>query len=154
MFLDIDFHSDVAIYLQIVRQIKFAIAAGKVPAGELLPSARVLAGQLAINPNTVAHAYTELQNDGVIESLRGRGMAVCAGAAAACRRQRNDVLADRIGDSLREAWNAGLSEDKIHSIVASHIKRLSKKRPTIHSGPTGSDGTHSASPKPRKSADD
>ncbi|TWU02027.1 GntR family transcriptional regulator [Neorhodopirellula pilleata] len=133
MFLDIDFHADVAIYLQIVRQIKFAIAAGKVRPGELLPSARVLAGQLAINPNTVAHAYTELQNDGVIESLRGRGMAVCNGAATLCRRQRNDVLADRIGESLREAWNAGLSEEKIQSIVNAHLKRLAKAPPSVNS---------------------
>lgn len=135
MFLSIDVHSDVAIYLQIVRQIKFAIAAGKVRPGELLPSARILAGQLTINPNTVAHAYTELQGDGVIESLRGRGMIVCAGAVVVCRRQRNEVLAERIGESLGEAWNAGLSEDKIRSIVAGHLKKLSKTEPAVHSTP-------------------
>lgn len=150
MFLDIDFHCDVAIYLQIVRQIKFAIAAGKVRPGELLPSARVLAGRLAINPNTVAHAYTELQNDGVIESLRGRGMAVCTGAAAVCRRQRNDVLAERIGESLREAWNAGLSEDKIQSIVAAHLKRVSKTPPSVHSDPANHDP---ANPNPNEKSD-
>ncbi len=132
MFLSIDFQSDVAIYLQIVRQIQFAIAAGKIPVGELLPSARVLGGQLAINPNTVAHAYTELQTVAVLESLRGRGMAVTHEAVAICKRQRDHVLAQRISDGLSEAWNAGLTEKKIQSIVAAEIKRLAKTEPTVH----------------------
>lgn len=132
MFFSIDVQSDVAIYLQIVRQVKFAIAAGKVRPGQLLPSARVLSGQLAINPNTVAHAYTHLQNDGVIESLRGRGMVISEGAAAACRRQRDDVLAERIGESLAEAWHAGLSATAIQKVVDGHLKRLAKTPPTVH----------------------
>lgn len=132
MFLSIDFQSDVAIYLQIVRQIQFAIAAGKIPVGELLPSARVLGGELAINPNTVAHAYKELQNAEVLETLRGRGMAVAPKAISICKRKRDQILAQRISDGLSEAWNAGLTEKKIHSIVAAEIKRLAKTEPTVH----------------------
>jgi len=132
MFFSIDVQSDVAIYLQIVRQVKFAVAAGKIRSGQLLPSARVLAGRLAINPNTVAHAYTQLQNESVIESLRGRGMVVCEGAAALCRRQRDDALADRIGESLAEAWHAGLTPKKIQTIVDGHLKRLAKTPPSVH----------------------
>lgn len=132
MFLSIDFSSDVAIYSQIVRQIKSAIAAGTIRPGQLLPSSRVLSGQLAINPNTVARAFTELSADGVIESLRGRGMVVCTGAAAICRRDRDGVLADRIGGVLAEAWNAGLDVDKIQSIVDGELRKLSKQTPAVH----------------------
>ncbi|QDT07141.1 HTH-type transcriptional repressor YtrA [Rubripirellula lacrimiformis] len=132
MFLSIDFQSDVAIYLQIVRQIKASIAAGTMRSGQLLPSGRVLSGQLAINPNTVARAFTELQNDGVIESLRGRGMVISSGAAAICRRHRDGVLAERIGGVLAEAWNAGLDAEAIESIVHSELKKLSKTTPNVH----------------------
>ncbi len=131
MFLSIDVHADVAIYLQIVRQVKFAIAAGTLTPGQLLPSARVLSGQLAINPNTVARAFTELQNDGVIEAIRGRGMAVCDGAAAVCRREREGVLAERIGVVLSEAWHAGLDRQRIEAIVNKHLKRLTKTTPSV-----------------------
>ena len=135
MFLSIDLHSDVAIYLQIVRQVKFAIAAGTLTPGQLLPSARVLSGRLAINPNTVARAFTELQNDGVIEALRGRGMVVCSGAAAACRREREAVLGDRIGVVLAEAYHSGLDRKRIESIVDKHLRRLSKTTPSVLSPP-------------------
>lgn len=132
MFLSIDFSSDVAIYLQIVRQVKFAIAAGSMRPGQLLPSARVLAGTLAINPNTVARAFTELQNDNVVETLRGRGMVISNGAAAICRRHRDGVLAERIGGVLAEAWHAGLDAEKIESIVSSELKKLTKTTPAVH----------------------
>jgi GntR family transcriptional regulator len=132
MFLSIDFQSDVAIYLQIVRQVKFAIAAGTMRPGQLLPSARVLSGQLAINPNTVARAFAELQNDNVVESLRGRGMVISNGAAAICRRHRDGVLAERVGSVLAEAWNAGLDVSKIQSIVDGELKKLAKTTPAVH----------------------
>lgn len=132
MFLSIDFQSDVAIYSQVVRQVKSAIAAGTMRPGQLLPSSRVLSGQLAINPNTVARAFTQLQSDGVIENLRGRGMVICTGAAAICRRDRDEVLSDRIGGVLAEAWNAGIDADRIRSIVEGQLKKLSKTTPAVH----------------------
>jgi DNA-binding transcriptional regulator YhcF (GntR family) len=76
MFFSIDPNNGIAIYEQIVRQVKFAIADGVLVPGQLLPSVRTLAVSLAINPNTIAKAFSQLQNDGVVESLRGRGIAV------------------------------------------------------------------------------
>ncbi|MCL4149437.1 UNVERIFIED_CONTAM: hypothetical protein GTU68_040756, partial [Idotea baltica] len=76
MFVSIDVHSDVPIYLQIARQVKFAVAEGTLRSGQLLPSARALSTQWTINPNTVVKAFSILQTDGIIEQLRGRGMVV------------------------------------------------------------------------------
>ena len=132
MFLSIDVHSDVAIYQQIVRQIKFAIAAGTLSPGQLLPSARVLSGRLTINPNTVARAFAELQSDGVVETLRGRGMVVRDDAVALCRRERESALGERIAATLSEAWHAGLDEKRIRSLVDKHLKKLSKTQPSVH----------------------
>ncbi|MFK8110953.1 MAG: GntR family transcriptional regulator [Rubripirellula sp.] len=148
MFLSIDFQSDVAIYLQIVRQIKFSVAAGTLKPGQLLPSARVLSGRLTVNPNTVARAFSELTTDSVIEALRGRGMVVCEGAVAICRAERDGVLAERIGDSLSEAWHAGLDEKRINKIVADALKRLAKTRPNVHTDAPSADELKNVASKP------
>ena len=84
MFLAIDPQNGVAIYEQIVRQVNFAVAGEALEAGDLVPSVRELARQLAVNPNTVARAYRQLQADGVLETVRGTGLAVSAGAAKRC----------------------------------------------------------------------
>lgn len=131
MFFSIDVQSDVAIYLQLVRQIKFAIAAGTVRPGQLLPSVRSLSNQVALNPNTVARAFNQLQADGVIETLRGRGMVVREQAVEICRGEREAVLSERIGAVLAEAWNAGLSRKQIKSFVDSHLRELCETEPSV-----------------------
>ena len=131
MFFSIDVHSDVAIYLQLVRQVKFAIAAGTLRPGQLLPSVRVLSNQVALNPNTVARAFNQLQADGVIETLRGRGMVVCDNAVEICHREREAVISDRIGAVLSEAWHAGLSRKQIKAFVEDHMKALCETEPAV-----------------------
>lgn len=131
MFFTIDVQSDVAIYLQLVRQVKFAIAAGTIRPGQLLPSVRALSNQVALNPNTVARAFNQLQSDGVIETLRGRGMVVRDTAVEICRKERESVLNERIGGVLSEAWNAGLTKRQIKSFVDGHLKELVDTEPAV-----------------------
>ena len=130
MYFSIDVHSDTAIYLQLVRQIKFAIASGTLRPGQLLPSVRMLSQQVALNPNTVSRAFNQLQTDGVIEALRGRGMVVCDQAPQHCRKEREAVVNDRIGAVMTEAWNAGLTRPQIESYVQSHLDDLAQRTPT------------------------
>ena len=73
MLLQINFKSGKPVYLQVVDQIKAATAAGTLQAGEALPSIRPLAEELRLNRNTIAKAYSELENQGVIENLPGKG---------------------------------------------------------------------------------
>ncbi len=80
MFLNINPSNGIAIYDQVVRQVKFAVAQGAVKPGNLVPSVREMARELAINPNTVARAYQQLQTDGVLEQVRGMGLEVAADA--------------------------------------------------------------------------
>ena len=70
--------SGVPIYRQLTDQVKLNIASGKLPGGEFLPSVRQVAGELAINPMTVSKAYSILVKEGVLEYVRGQGMAVSA----------------------------------------------------------------------------
>ncbi|MCC9640700.1 GntR family transcriptional regulator [Rhodopirellula sp. JC740] len=124
MFFTVDPSNGVAIYSQIVRQVKFAVAERTLRPGQLLPSVRQLSQQLAVNPNTVARAFQELQSEGVIETLRGRGVVVCKGAVERCRKQRQSMLADRLSAVLTEALQAGLSAEEVRKLVDEQLQSL------------------------------
>jgi GntR family transcriptional regulator len=131
MFFSIDANNGVAIYEQIVRQVKFAIAEESLRPGQLLPSVRALSVQLALNPNTIARAYQHLQSEGVLELLRGRGLAVCQGATKFCREERRTIIADRLQGVLSEALHGGLSASEIEDIVRKQLKKLAVSVNTV-----------------------
>lgn len=68
--------SSTPIYKQITDQVHLAVASGKLAVGQQLPSVRALAEELVVNPNTVARAYGDLAQEGLIESRAGRGVFV------------------------------------------------------------------------------
>jgi GntR family transcriptional regulator len=124
MFLHIDPHNGLAIYEQIARQVKFAIAAGALDVSQHVPSVRELAGQLAVNPNTVARAYRDLQSEGVLTPIRGTGLAVTAEAPKRCRAARQELVRERLQGALAEAAQAGLDADEIRGLVDRELRRL------------------------------
>ncbi len=128
MFLFIDAHNGLAVYEQIVRQVKFAVADGVLSAGDLAPSVRELAKDLAINPNTVARAYRQLQDDDVLTPIRGTGLAVASGARRACQSERKRLIRARLHDVLLEAHSSGLDEAQIHSIFKSEMTSAQRKQ--------------------------
>jgi GntR family transcriptional regulator len=133
MFFSIDPHNGVAIYEQIVRQVKFAIAEGTLRPGQLLPSVRTLSHQLTINPNTINRAFQQLQADGALESLRGRGLAVRADAAADCIEARRNLIAERLRGVLSEALHAGLTTAQVRKIMNEQLAQLDGNVTTVAS---------------------
>ena len=133
MFFSIDPNNGVAIYEQIVRQVKFAIADKTVRPGQLLPSVRLLSQQLAINPNTINRALQQLQTEGILEALRGRGLAVCEGATANCVAARRTLVSQRFKEVVSEALHAGLAADDIRGIVSQQLDNLSGQIETVSS---------------------
>ncbi len=131
MFFSIDASNGVAIYDQIVRQIKFAIAEEALRPGQLLPSARALSVDLAINPNTVVRAFQQLQADGVLETVRGRGLAVRAGAVTVCKELRRSLISERLRSALAEALHGGLNVREIKSIVHQQLEHLADTVTTV-----------------------
>jgi GntR family transcriptional regulator len=129
MFVHVDPTHDLAIYDQIVRQIKFAVANGAVGVGDLVPSVRELARELAINPNTVARTYLQLQTENVLETVRGLGLAVAAGADKRCRQERGKLIQARLQQVLGEARQSGLEPDEIRKLVEAELSRLQRGRP-------------------------
>ncbi|MAT71987.1 MAG: GntR family transcriptional regulator [Planctomycetaceae bacterium] len=118
----------MAVYDQIVRQVKFAVAEGALASGDLAPSVRELARELAINPNTVARAYRQLQDEGVLEAVRGTGLAVTPAARKACQQQRKTLLAERLSLVLSEALAAGLEPEAVRKLCETELSRLVRKQ--------------------------
>ncbi len=121
MILEIDTANGLAIYEQVRRQLKFAVARGKLRPGELVPSVRELSKQLAINPNTVSRAYRQLQDELVLEPVRGLGMQVMAGAEKRCRTDRKRMIGQRLKQVLAEVKQSGLTCDEVRNLMEKEL---------------------------------
>jgi len=122
MFLHIDAHNGLAVYDQIARQVKFAVADGVISSGELVPSVRELARELAINPNTVARAYRQLQDEEVLLAVRGTGLSIAKGARKACQAERKRLIRARLRNVLTEAQLSGLETAEIEELFRTELK--------------------------------
>ena len=103
MRFQLNFKSGKPVYLQLVDQVKAAAASGAVRAGEPLPSIRPLAEELRVNRNTIAKAYAELENQGVIESLAGKGCFVRAQRSPLRKEARLELLTRDIDGAVIQA---------------------------------------------------
>ncbi len=117
MHLHISSSDGIPIYLQIVQQIKTQVAAGRLAAGEELPAIRVLADQLVVNANTVARAYRELAEAGVLTNRRTAGTYVADGASPRARDQCLEALAEQVDALLAEARQMNLDTQDIVDLV-------------------------------------
>jgi len=107
----------VPIYLQIVNQVKYLAASGRVVPGEELPPIRVLAEQLLVNPNTVARAYRELEAAGVVEKRRTAGTFVSEAGSPLARRERIKILTERVDALLAEARQLGIGVSEVVELI-------------------------------------
>ena len=117
MDIHISPHDGVPIYLQIVNQVKYLVASGRLAPGEELPAIRVLADRLTVNPNTVARAYRELEVAGVVEKRRTAGTYVSAAGSPLARRNRVKILTDRIDALLAEARQLNIPTDEVIDLI-------------------------------------
>jgi GntR family transcriptional regulator len=127
MFFQIDFANELPIYDQVVRQVKFAVAGDLLKEGQLVPSVRELARELTINPNTVSRAYRQLQDDGVLLSVRGTGLAVAAGAGKRCREQRVELIRTRLEQVFAEASQSRIDPRKLRALVEQQLAAIESK---------------------------
>lgn len=127
MICQLDFQSDIPIYEQICRQVKFAIGNGTLHAGDHVPSVRELAVQATVNVNTVARAYRDLQAQGILVSIRGTGLAVSPEAPSRCRDDRLEMIRERLSTLLREAILSGIAAEEIRGLVDQEWSRLQKE---------------------------
>jgi GntR family transcriptional regulator len=128
MFVHIDPSNGLAIYDQIVRQVKFAVASDALRPGEMVPSVRELSRELAVNPNTVSRAYRELQTENVLETVRGTGLEVTNKAPERCRKDRVALIRERLRSALMEAAQSRLEFSDIRSLADEELSRLEARR--------------------------
>ena len=124
MFFSIEASNGVPIYEQIVRQVKFAVAEGILVSGQMVPSVRQLSNELAINPNTIARAYLQLQDEKVLESLRGRGLAVRGDALGRCSKARQSMVAERLLGVVKEAIQSGLQVEQVRELFEQQLSKV------------------------------
>lgn len=124
MLIHISTSDGVPIYLQVVNQIKYLVAAGRLTAGEELPPIRVLAEQLLVNPNTIARAYRELEAAGIVEKRRTAGTYVSDQGSPLARRERVKILTDRIDGLVAEAMQMNIVLDDVIKLVQQRYAAL------------------------------
>lgn len=107
--IQLDPHSGVPVYRQIMDQVRGAVASGALQPGEQLPTVRQLAVDLAINPNTVVRSYRELELGGLLESNQGTGTFIREHVVEGGEKQRARQLAQIVSDCVARAGAAGFS---------------------------------------------
>jgi DNA-binding transcriptional regulator YhcF (GntR family) len=115
--LHISANDGLPIYLQIVNQVKYLVASGRLKPGEELTPIRVLAEQLLVNHNTVARAYRELEAAGVVEKRRTAGTYVSDQGSPLARRERIKIVTERIDALLAEARQMGIAFDDLVKLM-------------------------------------
>ena len=123
----IEFHLDqrsgVATYLQIAQQVREALRLGVLDVGDQLPTVREVVADLAINPNTVAKAYRELEREGLVLAQQGRGTFV-ASTLAAPSLEHHETLRREFERWLGEAERAGLDEESIRALISTTLREV------------------------------
>ena len=123
MQVSIDLRDRTPIHIQLERGLRAAIAAGRLRAGDQLPTVRQLAGDLRVNANTVARVYSELERAGVLETRRGVGSFVSATRAQARpRRERDRRLSAFVTRLLADAEAEGFTSDDVLAALRTHIQ--------------------------------
>ncbi len=113
--MTIDPSSPIPIYKQIVDEIRRSVAAGVYRPGEMIPSLRALALELAVNPNTVQRAYEALEREGLIHARKGLGMFVAEGGVASAQSKSEAAVYASFAEGIRAGQAANMSRKHIRT---------------------------------------
>ena len=113
--------SGVPIYLQLMEQIRHAIATGALRTGEQLPGIRPLAEELVINPNTVAKAYRELEHEGVVELRQGAGAFVSGNAPSKKDAEKLRAAQAEVAAAVERLRDRGVADDDIRRLFEAEL---------------------------------
>ena len=120
----IDTSSRLAIYRQLARQLREAVARGVLRADDRLPSVRELSRMLVINPNTVARVYTELEREGILSTRPGLGVFVAVPKAELTKKVRKERLQELLDHFLTEAVHLGFTANEVIESIKDGVKQF------------------------------
>ena len=109
----LDGHSGVPVYRQLIDQVQGAIASGALKSGDQLPTVRLVAVELAINPNTVLRAYREMEIRGILDTQQGTGTFIGDRPAEQSNERRERQVAQLVSEFVSRAGAAGLTVDEL-----------------------------------------
>ncbi|BDG81184.1 HTH-type transcriptional repressor YtrA [Bacillus subtilis] len=115
--IQIDPRSSTPIYEQIIQQMKELCLKGIMKPGDKLPSVRELATIIIANPNTVSKAYKELEREGIIETLRGRGTYISVNAKTTLVEGKMTMIKEQLKQLIIDAHYAGVELDKLQEWI-------------------------------------
>ena len=112
------------VYLQLMDQVKFAIASGRLKPDDRLPPVRDVAVQARINRNTVARVYAELEREGLVYTRSGQGTFVSGRASTVNRTEQRRQLASALDELLAQAKLYGLSREQLMSLIEDRMDTI------------------------------
>ena len=123
----LDASSGVPPYLQLVHQVRQSLLLGYLREGDRLPTVKELAGELAINPNTVVKAYRQLEHEGLAGGRPGQGTFITA-TLVPPPPAASGSLRSSLEEWFRSAQEAGLSEEAVTALIAVVRHEMGKER--------------------------
>jgi len=127
MIFQIDFKGGKPVYLQLVDQVRYAAASGVLRPGESLPGIRPLAEELRVNRNTIAKAYAELEGQGVIETLPGKGCFLKANNSPFTKVVRDKLLEKEIDEAVVMAHHLQISREAFLEMVNERLDHFERR---------------------------
>ncbi|MFA5424600.1 MAG: GntR family transcriptional regulator, partial [Phycisphaerae bacterium] len=115
------------IYAQIVEQISKAIAKGQLAVGDKLPAVRKLAGELVINPNTVANAYRILERTGLVVTKTGSGTFISDPGSRQKDASEINILSERMDNLISQGLNLNISKEDLIDMFKQRLSKFGKK---------------------------
>jgi GntR family transcriptional regulator len=128
MLFQLNYRSGKAVYLQLVDQVKVATATGAMQPGEALPGIRPLAEELRVNRNTIAKAYAELESQGIIETVAGKGCFVRANHSPFRKDVRRKLLAESIDAAVVHAHHLQIGKAEFLRLAEERCDALDHRR--------------------------
>ena len=127
MIFQVDFQAGKPVYLQLADQVRYAAASGRLQPGEPLPSLRPLAEELRINRNTIAKAYAELEGQGLIETIQGKGYFLKKSNSPFSKETREKLLLTEIDEAVVTAHHLQVPADRFLGLVKERVDYFQKK---------------------------
>ena len=127
MLFQVDFQAGKPVYLQLADQVRYAAASGKLRPGDPLPSLRPLAEELRINRNTIAKAYAELEGQGIIETIPGKGYFVKQNHSPFTPQVRQHLLQTEIDEAVVMAHHLQVDRDSFMELVRQRLDYFERK---------------------------
>ncbi|MBR6825533.1 MAG: GntR family transcriptional regulator [Oscillospiraceae bacterium] len=123
--ISLNYRASGPIYSQLKEQLRKLILSGAIAEGEKLPSVRELAGELAINPNTIMRAYRELEAEGYVYTIQGKGC--FAGSLGQVEDSRKTELLEAFRTAAGELLHLGVDPQELHTVLTEEELQTGRK---------------------------